>query len=461
MQASALQGVADHQRRFFRTGPLMDVGFRVEQLRRLARAIEAFEPAILDALRKDLGKPETEAYLSEIAFVLREVAIAARHAREWARAERVKTPLFLLPGASFVYPDPYGSVLILAPWNYPFQLTMSPLIGAMAAGNCAVVKPSEVSAHTAKVIEEMIQTHFPPEYVRVANGGVDITQALLAQHFDYIFFTGSQQVGRIVMAAAARHLTPVTLELGGKNPCIVDADIDVAKAARRIAVGKYINAGQTCIAPDYVLAHARVKPALLDALRSVIEATYGSNPAESPDYARIINDRHFARLQALLTGGTVAIGGGADAETRYIAPTVLDGAEWTHAVMQEEIFGPILPVLAFDELSDVIHRLHTLPQPLALYLFSNTAAHQRRVLREVLAGGVCINDTLGLFENDQLPFGGLGNSGMGAYHGKASFDTFAHKKGVFRGTWVNDLRILHPPYRTSLKALKRMLRIVS
>jgi acyl-CoA reductase-like NAD-dependent aldehyde dehydrogenase len=454
MQRPAAE-IAETQRAFFRRGMTREIHFRVQQLTTLRKSIVAREADILDALQRDLGRPPAEGYATEIAIVLHEIDLTLRRIRAWAKPRKVRTPTVLLPGTSWIYPEPYGSALIIAPWNYPFQLSISPLIGALAAGNCAVVKPSEAAPHTATLLAGMIGEAFDPACVAVVTGGVAETTALLEQRFDYILFTGGTRVGKIVMAAAARHLTPVTLELGGKNPCIVDASADLDIAARRIAWGKFINAGQTCIAPDFVLAERSIKPALLARLGTAIAAFYGADPKASPHYGRIVNDRHFERLKALLGDGHIVTGGEADAAQRYIAPTVVDGVTWDAAIMQEEIFGPILPVLAFDELEQVLADLEMRPKPLALYVFSASRARQEQVLARVSSGGATINDTFAQFLNTRLPFGGVGDSGMGAYHGKASFDTFSHAKSVVkRSTWP-DLRLKYPPYTGRKLAILR------
>jgi acyl-CoA reductase-like NAD-dependent aldehyde dehydrogenase len=454
-------GIAEAQRDFFRRGLTRDIAFRMKQLRALRRAVLERERDILEALKRDLGRPIAEGYGGEIAIVLHELDFALKNVAAWAKPRKVRTPLVLWPASSWVYPEPFGSVLVIAPWNYPFQLAVSPLIGALAAGNCAVVKPSEAAPHTSRLIADTIGSTFDPACLAVVEGGVEATQALLAQRFDYIFFTGGTRVGRIVMAAAARHLTPVTLELGGKNPCIVDASADLDKAARRIAWGKFLNAGQTCIAPDFVLAERSIVPALLARLAAAIRSFYGADPKASPDYGRIVDDGHFQRLRALLGEGTVVAGGETDAGQRYIAPTVLGGVSFDHAIMQEEIFGPILPVLEFDDLETALGMLEARPKPLALYFFSGDRERQERVLRRLSSGGASINDTFAQFLNLRLPFGGVGDSGMGAYHGHAGFETFSHSKSVVkRSTW-GDPGLRYPPYRMPLQILRRLLALLS
>lgn len=451
------QSIADRQRSLFYTGATRELPFRLRQLTALREAFVRREGDILAALRQDLGKPETETYTSELAPVLHEIDRARRGLRSWARPRKVHTPLLLRPGTSWVHPEPYGSILIIGPFNYPFQLAMLPLVGALAAGNCAVVKPSELAPHTSRLLADVLGAGFDPAYLAAVEGGVEETQALLAQRFDYILFTGSSRVGRIVLAAAARQLTPVTLELGGKNPCIVDRDADLEKAARRIVWGKFLNAGQTCIAPDFVVAHAAIQAELLRRLSSTIQAFYGSDPRASADYGRIVNQRHFERLVDLMRSGDVVVGGQVDAGTRYIAPTVVVNVSWSDPVMQEEIFGPILPVLRFDDLKELIERLRARPRPLGLYYFSGDRARQEEVLRRLSSGGACINDTFGQVLNSWLPFGGIGDSGMGAYHGKTSFETFSHPRSVVRRSTWTDPGTKYPPYRTPLSVLRRIM----
>jgi acyl-CoA reductase-like NAD-dependent aldehyde dehydrogenase len=423
----------------------------------LRNAIVAHETELLAALKADLGRPAAEAYTGEIAVVLHEVDSASRHLDSWARPRKVRTPLILFPGSSWVCPEPYGRALVIAPWNYPFQLAIAPLVAALAAGNCAVVKPSEVAPRTSAALTELLTTTFEPDYVAVVEGGAATTEALLVEQFDLIFFTGGTRIGKIIMAAAAKNLTPVVLELGGKNPCIVDGDAELETAARRIAWGKFVNAGQTCIAPDFVLAHSSIKAALLERLAAVIALFYGKDPQASQDYGRIINDHHLRRLASLLGDGRIAIGGQVDAADRYIAPTVLDDVSWDAPIMQEEIFGPILPILAFDDLDDAIGRLQQRPKPLALYFFAGNRVRQDEILRRLPAGAACINDVFAQMLNLRLPFGGVGESGMGAYHGKAGFDTFSHAKAVVRrGVWA-DPSSKYPPYRTPLAALRVLM----
>ncbi|MBB6611720.1 aldehyde dehydrogenase [Pontibacter sp. Tf4] len=444
------------QRTYFADGHTLPIAFRKEQLRRLQQVLKQHEQELFDALYADFRKPALEAFGTEIGFIELELKLALKSIDDWASPRRVPETLINFPARSYVYPQPYGVALIISPWNYPLNLLFTPLIGAMAAGNCAILKPSEIAPNTAAIVTRIISQNFDERYLAVVEGGVETAQHLLAQRFDYIFFTGSTQVGRIVMKAAAEHLTPVTLELGGKSPAIVTVDADLELAARRITWGKFLNAGQTCVAPDYVLVQEEVKEDFIQLIGRCITDFYGTNPAESPDFARIINDAHFARLSRMLTPEHIRAGGQTDAATRYMAPTLLEHITWEHPAMQEEIFGPILPILSFDGLDDMIKMVNRHEKPLALYFFSGNRAHQQRILREVSFGGGCINDTLSHLANPNLPFGGVGSSGLGSYHGMASFDVFSHQKSVLhRGTWL-DLPFRYPPYGNKLKFLRKL-----
>ena len=445
------------QKRFFNTGKTKDIGFRKEKLETLHESLRESEENVLNALKQDLSKSFYEGYLTEFGIILDEIRFAKKHLSKWARPRRVRTHLFQFPASSYIYPEPYGISLIISPWNYPFQLIMAPLIGSITAGNCSVVKPSEYTPRTSRVIGEIIGKRFDPEYVAVIEGDAQISRTLLDEAFDYIFFTGSQAIGKIVMAAAARHLTPVTLELGGKSPCIVDRGVDLERTAKRIVSGKFINAGQTCIAPDYLLVHRSVKAALLNRIESYIHRFYGENPQQSSDYPRIINDSHFMRLTGFLHTGSIISGGQTDREDLYIAPTLLDNISWDDPVMLEEIFGPILPVICYDNLSEAIARVRLLPRPLALYFFSTNRQDKERVIKEISFGGGCINDTLLHIASPYLPFGGVGSSGMGSYHGKASFDTFSHQKSILKKPLGIDIPLRYPPFKNKLKVLKKLM----
>lgn len=454
---SAPKAAIDRQRAFFERGATRDVNFRVEQLRKLKAAITKFEPAILAAVKADMKKPEFEAFTSEIALCHEELSHAIKRIGRWSRPKRVRTPIMHFISSSRVITEPVGVVLVIAPWNYPFQLSIAPLVAALAAGNCAIVKPSELAPHTSAIITKLLGETFSPEYVKAIEGGVETTTALLKERFDHIFFTGGTAVGRVVMEAASKHLTPVTLELGGKSPCIVEADFPIEHAARRIVWGKFFNAGQTCVAPDYVLVHKSVKDKLVAKMKDVLREFYGEDPAQSPDYARIINDRHFARLVSYLKTGHALTGGQTRAEERYIAPTLLENAALDSPVMTEEIFGPILPIVAYDKLDEALKLIHERAKPLALYLFTTNSATEARVLGDVQFGGGCVNDTLIHLSTSHLPFGGVGPSGMGAYHGKAGFDLFSHRKSVLKKTAHFDIKLRYAPYSPRKLSLVRRL----
>jgi aldehyde dehydrogenase (NAD+) len=445
--------LVQQQREFFRTEQTQSISFRLEQLAKLKQAIIDRQEAILQAAKADLGRPAFEAYF-EIA-TLSEINLALKNLKTWAKPQRVKSPIDQFPASAWIQPEPLGVVLIIGPWNYPFQLMMSPLVGAIAAGNCALLKPSEHAPHTSRVVAEMIADTFDPSYIAVREGDASVSQQLLSEKFDHIFFTGGAAIGRIVMAAAAQHLTPVTLELGGKSPCIVDSDIHVDRAAKRIAWGKLINAGQTCIAPDYLLVQGQIKNDLVNRIQHYIQAFYGGNPALSPDYGRIIHRRHLDRLIAFLDQGEIILGGDYNLDDRYLAPTIIDGVTWDDPVMQEEIFGPILPILTYDTLEDAISQVNAHPKPLALYFFSRDRQKQERILQGTSSGGVCLNDTVMQVGVNTLPFGGVGESGIGSYHGKASFNTFSHFKSVLRRELWLDLGWRYAPYTAQkLKQLK-------
>ena len=445
------------QKNFYDTGQTREVGFRAAQLDTLYNVIRDNQKDILNALHQDLSKSAYEGYLTEVGNVLDEIRFVRKHLAKWVKPQRVRTHLFQLPGASFVYPEPYGVALIISPWNYPFLLVIGPLIGSAAAGNCSVLKPSEFAPATARMVGEIIGLNFDRNFIAVVEGDAHASRALLDENFDYIFFTGSVGIGKIVMQAAARNLTPVTLELGGKSPCIVDRDVNLSLTARRIASGKFINAGQTCIAPDYLVVHRSLKAELIDRMKTCISGFYGRDPQQSPDYPRIINEKHFLRLEKLLQHGNIVAGGQADRQNLYISPTILDEVAWDAPIMQEEIFGPILPVIAFDDLAEVIPRIRSLPAPLALYLFSNNKQHREKIIKDIPFGGGCINDTLLHFTNPHLPFGGMGSSGMGSYHGKRSFDTFSHQKSILKRYFRLEAPLRYPPYGKKLGILKKIM----
>jgi aldehyde dehydrogenase (NAD+) len=453
-----IKSILSAQKEFFETGRTKNIAFRARQLEILQHAIAAYEERILKALNEDLSKSAYEGYLTEVGIILDEIRFIKRHLSSWAKPRRVRTPYYHFPASSYVYPQPYGVALIISPWNYPFQLTVSPLIGSIAAGNCSVVKPSEFAPHTAQVIGDMMQAHFEEKFIAVIQGDAETAKALLAERFDYIFFTGGTSIGRVVMAAAAEHLTPLALELGGKSPCILDREVELDVAAKRIVSGKFINAGQTCIAPDYLLVPSAKKNELVDRMKMCLRKFYGDDPRQSPDYPRIITAKHFQRLSGFLQNGNILVGGQADPNDLYMAPTLIDGITWEDPVMQEEIFGPILPIMEYSDLQEAISKVKTLPKPLALYFFSNNRQHHEKIIAEIPFGGGCINDTLLHVANPHLPFGGLGTSGIGNYHGKASFDTFSHKKSILRKSFHLDLPLRYPPYRKKLGLLKKIFR---
>jgi aldehyde dehydrogenase (NAD+) len=446
MKADEACRIVSLQRRFHQSGATRSLDFRRDQLLKLKRALVEHEEDIFKALHSDLGRPDTESFFGETLFVMTEVDSALRNLSGWSRPNRVPTPLMMYPGSSLVYPEPYGVSLIIGPWNYPFQLMMAPLIGAIAAGNCAVLKPSEISEHTSSLIAGLLGEIFEPSFVAVVEGDREAVTSLLNERFDYIFYTGSAPVGRIVMEAAARHLTPSTLELGGKSPCIVDRSLHLEPVVKRIAWGKFFNAGQTCVAPDYMLVRKELKEEVVSGLLSTIKAFYGEDPSRSRDYSRIINRRHLSRLTSLLSEGKPLCGGVADEESLYLAPTLLDEVTWESPCMKEEIFGPILPVLSYDSIDGAIEEINRREKPLALYLFTEDEDIQNRVIAETSSGGVCINDTIVHIGTPHLPFGGVGESGMGAYHGKATFDIFSHRKSVMRRSLVPDPAFRYPPY---------------
>ena len=447
------------QREYFLSGATRSREFRGEMLRKLLDALAASEATLLKALHADLRKSAAEAYAGEIGMVTGEIRHALRHLDAWMKPERRRAPWLAWPARASVRPEPLGVALIIGPWNYPLQLLLSPLVAAIAAGNCATLKPSEHAPHTSSALAAMINEAFPADFLTVIEGGRETAEALLREKFDTIFFTGGTEVGRAVLAAAARHLTPVTLELGGKCPCIVCADVPLETAARRIAWGKFMNAGQTCVAPDHVLVDHRVAAPFLVALKEAIMGFYGPDPQRSPDYGRIINRSHFDRLIRLLDDGDIASGGRHDAADLYIEPTVLTNLPIGSDAMRQEIFGPLLPVLEFTGIDDVLADLSGGPAPLALYLFTRDRAVQTRVLEQTRSGGVCINDTISHILGNDLPFGGLGDSGMGAYRGKAGFDAFSHRRSVMRRALHPDPDFRYPPQTTPLSTLKRVLRL--
>ena len=451
-----IEEILRQQRAYFQSGATLPVESRIEMLKKLRSAIQKYETEIGDALTADLGKSQYEGFMCETGLVLSELSYMIRHVKKFAARHIVYTPLAQFASVSYKKPSPHGNVLIMSPWNYPFLLTMDPLADAIAAGNTAVVKPSAYSPATSKVIEKIVTECFPPEYVAVVTGGRKENATLLEQKFDFVFFTGGQTVGREVLRHTAETLTPAVLELGGKSPCIVDSTAKVKLAAKRIVFGKYLNCGQTCVAPDYILCDRSVKEELVQELCHQVKAQYGENPLQNPDYGKIINEKHFQRISSLIDPAKVVIGGNTHPETRQIAPTILDNVTWDDAVMQEEIFGPVLPVLTYDRLEDVYSLLANRPKPLALYFFSEDKAHIREVTERCSYGGGCINDTIIHLATSEMGFGGVGESGMGSYHGKDGFDAFSHTKSVVdKKTWM-DLPMRYQPYKQPFSKLLHM-----
>ena len=447
MTEQEINSLVTRQRKYFQTGATLPVSVRITALRGLYTAIVKYENEIHDALKKDLGKSGFESYMCETGLVLEEISYMLKHIRRFAGEKRVRTPLSQFHSRSFKKPSPYGVTLIMSPWNYPFMLTLSPLVDALAAGNTAVVKPSAYSPNTSEILRKILSQCFDPQYVAVVTGGRAENTCLLREHFDYIFFTGSQTVGKEVMRNAAEYLTPVTLELGGKSPCIVDQTADIRLAARRIVFGKYLNCGQTCVAPDYIYCHRSVKDSLVKEIQRQIQLQYGEEPLHNPDYGKIINKKHFDRILGLIEEKKIVHGGNSDRDTLRIEPTVLDNVTFADPVMQEEIFGPLMPVLVFDNLDEAITRINAMPHPLALYFFTSDKAAAKDVTSRCGFGGGCINDTIIHLATTEMGFGGFGESGMGAYHGKTGFDTFSHYKSIVdKKTWI-DLPKRYQPYR--------------
>ena len=446
------------QKEYFQSGATLPLEFRLAQLRSLYRGIKRFEPQILEALRSDLGKSAEESYMSEIGMCLTEIRHTARHLREWSRPQRVPTPLMHFPGSSRIIREPRGVCLIIAPWNYPFLLAVGPMISAIAAGNCVTLKPSEYAPATAAVLEKMLDVCFEERFCRTVTGGAEVSAAETARPYDMIFFTGSTAVGRKVMAVAAQNLTPVVLELGGKSPCIVDETADLPVAAARIIWGKCLNSGQTCVAPDYVLVARSRKDALIREMQKAICRFYGEDPCENSAYPRIVNERHFDRLAAMLPEDS-AVGGRVDRESLKIEPTLIETTLNDQSpLMTEEIFGPLLPIVPYDNIHEALGYILSRPRPLALYLFSRNRKLQRRVVETIPFGGGCINDTISHITTPYLPFGGTGDSGMGAYHGRCGYETFTHAKSILSKPFRPDLPVRYPPLTGKLDLLHKILR---
>nr|WP_319488658.1 aldehyde dehydrogenase [uncultured Caproiciproducens sp.] len=452
-----IEEIVQTQQAFFASDATKSVAFRVNALKELKAAILKKQQALYAAMKSDLNKSEFETYMTELGMVLDELRFVIKHISGWAKKKAVHTPLAQFHSRSFKMSEPHGVVLIMAPWNYPFQLSLEPLIGAIAAGNCAILKPSAYAPQTSQIISDIIADCFPSEYVTVVQGGRQENQSLLNQRFDYIFFTGSVAVGKLVMESAAKNLTPVSLELGGKSPCIIDKTADLKVAARRLAFGKFLNAGQTCVAPDYLLVHSSVKNKVVEYLKQEITNFYGAVPLDNSNFPKIISEKHFNRLKGLMADENILTGGETN-DREQIAPTILDGITGESPIMQEEIFGPILPIITFEDIKEVISFVGSREKPLALYLFTTDHNVEKRILTSLSFGGGCVNDTIIHLATSHMGFGGVGNSGMGSYHGKASFDTFSHYKSIVKKyNWI-DLPFRYPPYTDlNLKLLKLFL----
>ena len=451
-----IKDILQTQRDFFQMQQTKDVAFRKQSLKRLQEEIVKREDAICDALYADFKKPKFETLAAETQFVLAELNYTLKKIDTWASPTRVSASWMNWPSSDYIYKEPYGAVLVIAPWNYPFQLAIAPLIGAIAAGNTAVVKPSEVTPHTAAIISEIIKAVFDPAHVTVVEGGVEVSQQLLAETWDYIFFTGSPQVGKIVYESAAKHLTPVTLELGGKNPCIVDDTASIALTAKRIVWGKFLNAGQTCIASDYILVHENVKDKLVEALKENITKCYGQNVEASPDFSRMVSDKHYKNLKDMLEGEDILFGGHSNDADYFLSPTLVNEPKMDSKLMEDEIFGPILPIISYKTEDDIHKYITNYGKPLAAYVFSNNKKFQQKIINTYSFGGGAINDTVIQITNKRLPFGGVGQSGIGAYHGKITFDIFSHHKAIIKKANWFEAPVRYPPYNVPIKIVKKI-----
>jgi len=454
------QSMLNEHNKFFHTGETRNIDYRISALKRLKTIIKKYEKEIINALYRDLGKSEFEAYGTEIGFVLDSIGNFIKHSKNWAKTKKVRTPIHQFPSKGYVMYEPYGTVLIIGPFNYPFQLLIEPLVGAIAAGNCAILKPSESTPTVSRLVKKIIEETFEKKYIRVIEGEKELTSTLINLAFDYIFFTGSVPVGRIVMKAAAENLVPVTLELGGKSPVIVDKTANLELAAKRILWGKLINAGQTCIAPDYILVHKYIKERFIEKLKSTVVSFYGEDASKSSDYGRIVNSRQFERLAAIIQKdkNKIIYGGHSNAGTLYIEPTIIDKVNWQDAVMQDEIFGPIMPILEYEELEEVIEIINDRPKPLSLYVFTGDKNVEATVLSRISFGGGAVNDTISHVASSNMPFGGVGNSGMGSYHGKDSFETFSHRKSILKKSTSIDIKLIFPPYGNRTKLIRKILK---
>ncbi len=457
-ECMSISSIVNKQKEYFYKGHTRIVETRKNNLKKLYDGIQRFEDEIFQALKLDLNKSVHESFTTEIGYVLKEISFQMKHISSWSKPKRVRTALTHFGSKGKVVPEPYGVTLIIAPWNYPFQLAIAPLVGALAAGNTVVLKPSELTPNVSKVLTRMLEELFPEELVSVVEGGVEESTALLKEPFDYIFFTGSVGVGKVVMEAAAKKLTPLTLELGGKSPCIVHKDAKLDVIARRIVWGKFLNAGQTCVAPDYMYVHSSVKEQLIEALRHEIAEQYGKDALQNDNYVRIVSERHFERLCTFLQDGKPVIGGNYTKETLHIEPTVLTNVTWQSAVMEDEIFGPILPIIEYDKIEEVIETIQHHPKPLALYVFSEDRKVQEKVTSNISYGGGCINDVVYHLATPYLPFGGVGSSGLGSYHGEQSFRTFSHYKSILSQSTAFDMKIRYSSTKSALKFIRKLLK---
>ncbi len=453
-----IRNILEKQKSFFDKGYTKNINFRIEALKKLKHNIKINENNIFKALNIDLNKSEFETFITEIGIVYDEINGAIKNIKKWSKPKKVKTPITNFLASSYIYNEPYGVALIMSPWNYPFQLIMAPLVGAISAGNCVLLKPSELAIETEKIIVKIIKDTFSDEYIGVITGGIEESTALLKEKFNYIFYTGGINVGKIVMRAAAEHLTPITLELGGKSPCIVDKDANIDLAARRIAWGKFLNAGQTCVAPDYLVVHRNIKEKLISSIENYIVEFFGENTFESEDYPRIINERHFKRLEGYLKEGKIVSGGNTDINNLYIEPTIIEGINFENRIMEEEIFGPIFPVIEFEDIDKVIDIVNNNPKPLALYYFSENKEKQEFIIKNISFGGGCINDTIMHLSTSTLPFGGVGSSGMGSYHGRTSFETFSHKKSILKKSNLVDIKIRYAPFKGKINLARKLFK---
>ncbi|HAM81253.1 aldehyde dehydrogenase [Ornithinibacillus bavariensis] len=453
-----IQALVQSQRDYFLSGETLDYRFRINQLRKLRSMLENYEKNIYRALKQDLNKSKYESFTTELGFLFNEIKHTEKHLKDWMEDESCDAPITHKGTKSFIRKEPYGVTLVISPWNYPLQLAIAPVIGAISAGNTVIIKPSEYSQSSSSLLAKMMRETFDPKYIAVVEGAKEASEQLLQEKFDYIFFTGSTAVGKIIMREASKHLTPVTLELGGKSPAIIDRDASIELSAKRIVWGKFTNAGQTCVAPDFLYIHSKIKDKLLKEMKKQLKSLYKKNPLGNDDYVRIINENHFNRLLTYLENGTIVQGGNIDRNQLKIEPTIIDHITWNDPVMQEEIFGPILPVLSFEDLEEVIRTLKTMDKPLALYYFGEKEKNQEKVITKLSFGGGCINDTLYHLANPNLPFGGVGASGMGAYHGKYSFETFSHRKSILKQTTKFDLPLRYPGGKLAFSIIKKVMK---